>query len=121
MVDDFGYVSGRTVTDILEVQRELLSDYIAKRGKIDAGEGVITELQTGTGNKSEFSGRVTLDRNCLRVGDESYSLSKIRGFSNFLKRINEFNYENSIMRLKTEISSPLLLWGHIYFSHSGES
>lgn len=99
----------------------MLSDYIAKRGKIDTGEGVITELQTGTDNKSEFSGRVTLDRNCLRVGEKSYSLSKIRGFSNFLKRINEFNYENSIMRLKTEISSPLLLWGHRYFSHSGES
>lgn len=120
-VDDFGYVSGRAVTDILEVQKELLSDYITKRGKIDAGEGAMTELQIGTGNKSKFSGKVTLDRNCLRVGERCYSLSKIRGFSNFLKRINEFNYENSIMRLRTEISSLLLFWAHRYFSKSGES
>lgn len=116
-VDDYGLVSGRTVPEIIGIQREILAEHIALNGGIEVGEGTVTEMEIGSGAKTSYAGRVSMNSRELRIGERSYLLPKIRGLSNFLKRITEFNYEHSIVRLMTGSSSLLLFWAHRYFSH----
>lgn len=117
-VDEYGYINGREVPELLTVQRELLASYLNERGSLAVGKGEAVILNTLTGEKESLSGDVSMDSKALSVGEKSFSLDNIRGFSTYLKRLNEFNYDRTVIRLKTGLSSYLLFCAHDFFTHS---
>lgn len=96
----------------MKVQRELLAAYLAREGSLKVGPGEAVILNTLTEGTEKVRGEVSIDGLELRVGERSYRLENVRGFSTYLKRLNEFNYDRDVVRLKTEHSSYLLYCAH---------
>lgn len=107
-LDELGYVQGRTVTDTVQVQKNLLARYLSKEGSLSLGSGRANELELSDGKSFKFDGPVSLNDRHITVGPKGYDLERVRGFSTFVKRVNEFNYDQKVVRLKTEHSSYLL-------------
>lgn len=108
IVDEYGYISGKSVPEVLKVQRELLAAYLSREGSLKVGPGEAVILNTLTEVIVKVRGEVSIDGLELKVGERSYRLENARGFSTYLKRLNEFNYDRDVIRLKTEHSSYLL-------------
>ncbi|HPI17406.1 MAG TPA: 1-acyl-sn-glycerol-3-phosphate acyltransferase, partial [Mesotoga sp.] len=107
-VDEYGYISGKSVPEVLKVQGELLAAYLSREGSLKVGPGEAVILNTLTEGIVKVRGEVSIDGLELKVGERSYRLENARGFSTYLKRLNEFNYDRDVIRLKTEHSSYLL-------------
>ena len=109
-VDDYGYINGQTVSEILRQQERLLTDYVNKNKHINLGKGTlkIRELISGKLLKV-LKGNVSIIEDFIRINEFPLYYSKIKGETTFLRRIFEFIYEDKVMRLLLDTHSLMLL------------
>lgn len=75
--------------------------------KLENGKIVERDRKSGKIVK-KASGGVIITKKALSIGNNIYPLEKIRGLTTFIKRVNEFIFEDSVVRLTTNHSSLLI-------------
>ena len=114
-VDERLHVGGETIDSFLKNQKEILAGYLEASKGISPGTGTAREWEKDT---REFirktPGRILVNDRELSIGNNRYELEKIKGFTTYVKRIDEFVYENRVVRLRTDHSS-LLIYNAVKF------
>jgi 1-acyl-sn-glycerol-3-phosphate acyltransferase len=105
-VDEHGFINKKTAKEILDEQKEILSNDYDVNKKYYFGK---SELLHFTENKkNKYKGVLYLHKSILHIENLEINIKDIKNESTFLKKIYEFFYEGDLYRLKTENSSLFL-------------
>lgn len=108
-IDNNMLVNGERIDDFVKNQKAVLQTTIDKSESLNMGKGTIREWDKNTGKFIEKNrGKIIIDKSGIKFGERLFELEKIKGLTTFIKRVDEFVYEDRIIRLKTEYSSFLI-------------
>lgn len=109
LVDNYMHINKKRIDVFLKNQKTLLEESIEKSKKIEIDAGIAREWDRNTQKYLQKNkGKMVIDHRGLKVGEKLFELEKIKGLTTFIKRIDEFIYEDRIVRIRTEHSSFLI-------------
>jgi hypothetical protein len=118
VVDDYGYINGKRIDDIIYNQKEKLKEYNSKYMVLDIGILEERELfKPKLLNKEK--GNIEIFDYGIKFNKNIFEFEKIKNGVCFVSTIFEFIYEDKVYRIKSENYSYLLY--NIYKIRSGKN
>lgn len=107
-IDEYGFLNGERIDNILKNQILLLNNYYQNIKTIPKAKIIFRDKYT-TKLKFVKKGNLSISDNGITIDDFILEFSKIKGVTTFLKRFTEFVYDSdNVIRIKTENDSLLL-------------
>lgn len=112
-IDECGFIDGCTQRDFAKEQEKLLTSFCETRGRMVFSRALVTERTHPEGHlKRFFFSPIIVEEEGLRLHDELFPFSQIRGENTFLKKVLEFTVGKHLIRIHTE-KDAFLLWSVI--------
>lgn len=109
-IDAYGFIDGLTQEEFLRGQENLLASWLDDVHRIPLSRALIVERTYPEGILRGFSlGSVVVEKEGLRLQNEFFPFTHLRGANTFLKKVFEFTFQKRIIRIHTAKDAFLLL------------
>ncbi|MCX6088919.1 MAG: lysophospholipid acyltransferase family protein [Candidatus Atribacteria bacterium] len=108
-IDDLGFIDGQSQPEFFGDQGTLLWHYFCQQGRLEIPHVLVSFRYYRTARiQSIQRGILIIDSEGIHIGKTHFLLSRIKSENTFLRKILEFVYDNSLIRIHSVSSSFLI-------------